>query len=84
MIDQLRAPGRLFIPVESEDNGGTPGRLVSPGGTGGQYIWVVDKKEDGSPSRYAVRALTRDSNSCRAKELAEKGAELFQGASICR
>ncbi|KAJ5162453.1 Protein-L-isoaspartate(D-aspartate) O-methyltransferase [Penicillium capsulatum] len=42
LIDQLRAPGRLFIPVESEDNGG----MLSS--AGGQYIWVVDKKEDGS------------------------------------
>lgn len=39
LIDQLQAPGRLFIPVESENDD----TLSS-----GQYIWVVDKKEDGS------------------------------------
>lgn len=32
LVEQLRAPGRLFIPV-GEDL---------------QYIWVIDKKEDGS------------------------------------
>ena len=35
LIEQLKAPGRLFIPV----------------GQGMQYIWVIDKKEDGSVSR---------------------------------
>jgi len=34
LLDQLKAPGRMFIPVG--DDGGT------------QWIWVVDKKEDGS------------------------------------
>jgi len=33
LVDQLKAPGRLFIPVEE-------GWM--------QHIWVVDKKEDGS------------------------------------
>ncbi|KAL2751826.1 hypothetical protein ACRALDRAFT_1066314 [Sodiomyces alcalophilus JCM 7366] len=36
LVDQLRAPGRLFIPVEDDH------------GFGDQYIWAVDKKEDGS------------------------------------
>ncbi|ROT37775.1 protein-L-isoaspartate O-methyltransferase [Sodiomyces alkalinus F11] len=36
LIDQLRVPGRLFIPVEDEH------------GFGDQYIWAVDKKENGS------------------------------------
>ena len=53
------------------------------GATGGQGIAVIDRllapSEDGSPSPYAVRALTRDPNSRRAKELAGKGVELFQG-----
>lgn len=35
LVEQLRAPGRLFIPV-GEDM---------------QFIWVVDKKEDGSVVR---------------------------------
>lgn len=35
LVEQLRAPGRLFIPV-GEDM---------------QYIWVIDKKEDGSVVR---------------------------------
>lgn len=35
LVEQLRAPGRLFIPV-GEDM---------------QYIWVIDKKEDGSVAR---------------------------------
>lgn len=33
LVEQLRSPGRLFVPVEEE---------------GMQYIWVIDKKEDGS------------------------------------
>ena len=35
LIEQLRRPGRLFIPV----------------GEGSQYIWVIDKKEDGTVVR---------------------------------
>ena len=54
------------------------------GATGGQGMAVVDKllapAEDGSRSPYAVRALTRDPHSRRAKELADKGVELFKGA----
>lgn len=49
LIDQLRAPGRLFIPVESETDGST----ISSFG-GGQYIWVVDKKADGSVHKEKV------------------------------
>lgn len=48
LVDQLRAPGRLFIPVESEDEGAA-GNLGE-----GQYIWVVDKKEDGSVHKKKV------------------------------
>ncbi|KAJ5233463.1 uncharacterized protein N7469_005229 [Penicillium citrinum] len=48
LIEQLRAPGRLFIPVESEKNGSMLGSM------GGQYIWVVDKKEDGSIHKEKV------------------------------
>lgn len=49
LIEQLRAPGRLFIPVESEDDGSA---LSSLGG--GQYIWVVDKKADGTVQKEKV------------------------------
>ncbi|KAJ5548639.1 Protein-L-isoaspartate(D-aspartate) O-methyltransferase [Penicillium frequentans] len=45
LIEQLRAPGRLFIPVESD---------ASPGVSGGQYIWVVDKRADGSVHKEKV------------------------------
>ncbi|KAJ5288468.1 Protein-L-isoaspartate(D-aspartate) O-methyltransferase [Penicillium angulare] len=48
LIEQLRAPGRLFIPVESESNGST----LEAGG--GQYIWVVDKRADGSVHKEKV------------------------------
>ncbi|KAL1303179.1 hypothetical protein AAFC00_006605 [Neodothiora populina] len=44
LVDQLKSPGRLFIPVEEED--------------GLQYIYTVDKKEDGSVEKqklYGVR-----------------------------
>jgi protein-L-isoaspartate(D-aspartate) O-methyltransferase len=45
LIDQLNAPGRMFIPVESEHEGGL---------SRGQYIWVVDKKADGSVHKEKV------------------------------
>ncbi|PYH95198.1 protein-L-isoaspartate O-methyltransferase [Aspergillus ellipticus CBS 707.79] len=48
LIDQLRAPGRMFIPVNAEGNQTAAGR------GGGQYIWVVDKKEDGSVHKKKV------------------------------
>ncbi len=54
------------------------------GATGAQGIAVIDKllepAADGSPSPYAVRALTRDPTSRRAKLLAAKGVELAKGA----
>lgn len=34
LVEQLRSPGRIFIPVESEDGDG-------------QYIWTIDKDEQG-------------------------------------
>jgi len=46
LVEQLRAPGRMFIPVES---GGFDG--------GSQHIWVVDKKEDGSVSKEKIFAV---------------------------
>ncbi|KAJ5633023.1 Protein-L-isoaspartate(D-aspartate) O-methyltransferase [Penicillium lividum] len=45
LIEQLRAPGRLFIPVESESGSGV---------SGGQYIWIVDKRADGSVRKEKV------------------------------
>ncbi|KAJ5152850.1 uncharacterized protein N7482_009328 [Penicillium canariense] len=51
LIEQLRAPGRMFIPVESEDDGSM---LRSMGLSSGQYIWVVDKKADGSVHKEKV------------------------------
>lgn len=45
LIDQLHAPGRLFIPVETEHDGDL---------SEGQYIWVVDKKEDGSIEKERI------------------------------
>jgi uncharacterized protein YbjT (DUF2867 family) len=52
----------------------------------GQGLAVVDKlladAPDGSPSPYAVRALTRDPSSKRAQSLAERGVQLTQGRFI--
>ncbi|KAF9887114.1 Protein-L-isoaspartate(D-aspartate) O-methyltransferase [Aspergillus nanangensis] len=50
LIDQLRAPGRMFIPVAAEDQ--NPGRRTSS--HGGQYIWIVDKMEDGSIQKERI------------------------------
>ncbi|PYI10499.1 protein-L-isoaspartate O-methyltransferase [Aspergillus sclerotiicarbonarius CBS 121057] len=51
LVEQLRAPGRMFIPVDAEDDEGAEGSL---GLGGGQYIWVVDKREDGSVHKEKV------------------------------
>lgn len=51
LVEQLRAPGRMFIPVNAEDEHGP---LVGAALGGGQYIWVVDKKEDGSIHKEKV------------------------------
>lgn len=51
LIEQLRAPGRMFIPVNAEEDQGT---LFSTAFGGGQYIWVVDKKEDGTIHKEKV------------------------------
>lgn len=42
LIEQLRAPGRMFIPVEDAEDRGM---------FGAQYIWVVDKDEKGEVKR---------------------------------
>lgn len=53
------------------------------GATGAQGIAVIDKllepAADGTPSPYAVRALTRDPDSRRALELKAKGVECVEG-----
>lgn len=53
------------------------------GATGAQGLAVIDAllapAKDGSPSPYVVRALTRDTNSRRAKDLASKGVEVVEG-----
>lgn len=51
LVEQLRAPGRMFIPIDTENNGGAAASL---GLGGGQYIWVVDKKADGSVHKEKV------------------------------
>ncbi|KAL6233483.1 hypothetical protein BDW75DRAFT_231913 [Aspergillus navahoensis] len=51
LVEQLRAPGRMFIPVNAEDDQGT---LFRAAFGGGQYIWVVDKKEDGTIHKEKV------------------------------
>lgn len=53
------------------------------GATGAQGKPVVSAllapQDDGTPSPYSVRALTRDRTSEKAQEVASLGAELFQG-----
>lgn len=53
------------------------------GATGAQGLAVIDAllmpSADGSPSPYAIRALTRDPENRRARELAAKGVEMFKG-----
>ncbi|KAL2219044.1 protein-L-isoaspartate O-methyltransferase [Thermoascus aurantiacus ATCC 26904] len=55
LIEQLRAPGRMFIPVQSEGGGGA---LSALGLGGGQYIWIVDKRKDGSIHKEKVFAVS--------------------------
>lgn len=53
LVDQLRAPGRMFIPVDDEDDGG-----AMFGGRGGQHVWAVDKDAEGNVTKkklFAVR-----------------------------
>ncbi|EPQ54364.1 NAD P-binding protein [Gloeophyllum trabeum ATCC 11539] len=54
------------------------------GATGAQGLAVIDAllapSDDGTPSPYAIRALTRNPNNDRARALAGKGVELVQGS----
>ncbi|KAK4098502.1 protein-L-isoaspartate O-methyltransferase [Parathielavia hyrcaniae] len=45
LLEQLRAPGRMFIPVDDPDD------EEDGGGWGGQHIWCVDKDEKGVVTR---------------------------------
>jgi len=53
------------------------------GATGAQGLAVIDSllapRDDGSPSPYSVRAVTRDPLSRRAQELKAKGVECVKG-----
>ena len=55
------------------------------GATGAQGLAVIDAllkpAADGSLSPYAIRALTRNPESGRAKVLAQRGVEIFSGTS---
>ncbi|TRM68603.1 hypothetical protein BD626DRAFT_396056 [Schizophyllum amplum] len=61
----------------------TPKRVLVIGGTGAQGMHVIPAilrpAEDGTPSPYVVRVLTRDPQSRRARELICMGAECVQG-----
>ncbi|KAJ7035006.1 NAD-P-binding protein [Mycena alexandri] len=62
-----------------------PGKLILViGGTGAQGTAVINSllapSEDGAPSPYQVRVLTRDPSSRRAKEFASRGIECVQGS----
>jgi uncharacterized protein YbjT (DUF2867 family) len=55
------------------------------GATGAQGLPVIkallEDAEDGTPSPYAIRALTRDPEHRRAKEVEKLGVELVKGYS---
>jgi uncharacterized protein YbjT (DUF2867 family) len=58
------------------------------GATGAQGRHVVNsllaRCEDGTPSPYTVRALTRDPQGKRTLELRERGVEVVKGSSLSR
>jgi protein-L-isoaspartate(D-aspartate) O-methyltransferase len=39
LLEQLKAPGRMFIPLDDAD------------GAGGQHVWAIDKDKDGTVTR---------------------------------
>ncbi|KAI5894447.1 NAD(P)-binding protein [Schizophyllum commune H4-8] len=61
----------------------TPKRVLVIGGTGAQGMHVVPAilkpGDDGIPTPYSVRVLTRDPMSRRAQELTRRGVECVQG-----
>ncbi|TFK74369.1 nmrA-family protein [Pluteus cervinus] len=66
-------------------NSRTPKKLILViGATGAQGMAIIPAllapSEDGTPSPFAIRALTRNPTSRRARELEALGVELFKGA----
>ncbi|KAI1785920.1 nmrA-family protein [Ganoderma leucocontextum] len=58
--------------------------ILVVGATGAQGLAVIDAllkpQADGSPSPYAVRALTRNPDDARAQDLARRGIEVVKGS----
>ena len=54
LVEQLRRPGRMFIPVVV---GGDSGRGGGSDGQGEQFIWVVDKGVDGKVVRKRIMGV---------------------------
>ncbi|CAG8972857.1 hypothetical protein HYALB_00001276 [Hymenoscyphus albidus] len=44
LVEQLKSPGRIFIPVEEQS-------------TGYQYIWVIDKNKEGVVSKEKLMGV---------------------------
>ena len=61
--------------------------ILVVGATGAQGMAVIDAllapKQDGHPSPYAIRALTRDPSHRRAQELSSKDVDCYQGYHFC-
>lgn len=71
IIPDMSSPKKLILVIGAT---GAQGRAVIDG--------LLAPSTDGSPSPYAIRALTRDPTSRRAKELIELGVECVKGTSI--
>ena len=69
--------------MDSKANSQNKKLILVIGATGAQGLAVIDKLlepcADGTPSPYAVRALTRDPDSRRAKELVSRGIQCVRG-----
>ena len=61
--------------------------ILVVGATGAQGLAVIDAllkpQADGSPTPYAVRALTRNPDHARAQGLARRGVEVVKGEPLC-
>ena len=72
--------------MDSKANSENKKLILVIGATGAQGMAVIDgllaPKADGGPSPYAIRALTRDTESRRAKTLSQKSVELVQGTTF--